>query len=42
LIVFEHKDSTRRIGLAVAAVVAFAAASSVEPGPQLFVFDEAS
>jgi hypothetical protein len=37
----EHKDSTRRIDLAVAAVMAFAAASTVEPGPQLFVFDEA-
>jgi hypothetical protein len=40
-IVKEHKDSTRRIDLAVAAAMAFAAASTVEPGPQLFVFDEA-
>ena len=39
-IVKEHKDSTRRIDLAVAAVMAFAAASTVETGPQLFVFDE--
>jgi hypothetical protein len=39
-IVKEHKDSTRRIDLAVAAVMAFAAASTVEVGPQLFVFDE--
>jgi hypothetical protein len=38
-IVKEHKDSTRRIDLAVAAVMAFAAAMAVEPGPQLFVFD---
>jgi hypothetical protein len=35
-----NKDSARRIDLAVAAVVmAFAAASTVEPGPQMFVFD---
>ena len=40
-IVKEHRDSTRRIDLAVAAVMAFAAASTVQPGPQLFVFDEA-
>jgi len=40
LVVKEHKDSTRRIDLAEAAVMAFAAASTVEPGPQLFVFDE--
>ena len=38
-IVKEHKDSTRRIDLAVAAVMAFAAASTVDPRPQLFVFD---
>jgi phage terminase large subunit-like protein len=38
-IVKEHKDSTRRIDLAVAAVMAFAAASTVATGPQLFVFD---
>jgi hypothetical protein len=36
----EHKDSTRRIDLAVAAVMAFAAASAAEPGPQFFVFDD--
>jgi phage terminase large subunit-like protein len=40
-IVKEHKDSTRRIDLAVAAVMAHAAASTAEPGPQLFVFDAA-
>ena len=40
-IVKEHKDSTRRIDLAVAAVMAFAA-STVETGPQLFVFKETS
>jgi hypothetical protein len=33
-------SSTRRIDLAVAAVMAFSVAST-EPGPQLFVFDEA-
>jgi phage terminase large subunit-like protein len=38
-IVKEHTDSTRRIDLAVAAVMAFAAASTVATGPQLFVFD---
>jgi hypothetical protein len=32
---------TRRIDLAVAAVMAFSVASTTEPGPQLFVFDEA-
>jgi hypothetical protein len=38
----EHKDSTRRIDLAVAAVMAHAAASIAAPGPQLWVFgDEA-
>jgi phage terminase large subunit-like protein len=36
----EQKDSTRRIDLAVAAVMAHAAASTVEPGPQLFMFDD--
>jgi phage terminase large subunit-like protein len=36
----EHKDSTRRIDLAVAVVMAFAAASTVTR-PQLWVFDEA-
>ncbi|HET6921000.1 MAG TPA: hypothetical protein VFI46_16280 [Jiangellaceae bacterium] len=39
-IVKEHKDSTRRIDLAVAAVMAFAASQSVAPGPQVFVFDD--
>jgi phage terminase large subunit-like protein len=39
-IVKEHKDSTRRIDLAVAAVMAFAAASTAAPGPQMWVFDE--
>ncbi len=39
-IVKEHKDSTRRIDLAVAAVMAFAAASTVEQAPQLWVFDD--
>jgi phage terminase large subunit-like protein len=38
-IVKEHRDSTRRIDLAVAAVMAYAAASTVETGPQIFVFD---
>jgi phage terminase large subunit-like protein len=38
-IVKEHKDSTRRIDLAVAAVMAFAAASTTDPAPQFFVFD---
>jgi hypothetical protein len=38
-IVKEHKESTRRIELAVAAVMAYAAASAVETGPQIFVFD---
>jgi hypothetical protein len=36
-IVKEHRDSARPIDLAVAAVMAFAAASTVEPEPQLFV-----
>jgi hypothetical protein len=40
-IVKEHKYSTRRIDLAVAGVMAFAAASTLEPGPPLWVFDEA-
>jgi hypothetical protein len=35
-IVKEHKDSTRRIDLAVAAVMAYATASAVETGPQIF------
>jgi hypothetical protein len=35
----EHKDHTRRIDLAVAAVMAYAAASMVDTGPQIFVFD---
>jgi phage terminase large subunit-like protein len=39
-VVKEHRDLTRRIDLAVAAVMAFSVAST-EPGPQLFVFDEA-
>jgi phage terminase large subunit-like protein len=39
-IVKEHKDSTRRIDLAVGAVMAFAAASTVDTGPQAFVFDD--
>ena len=39
-IVKEHKDSTRRIDLAVAAVMAFAAAYTAAPGPQLFVFGD--
>jgi phage terminase large subunit-like protein len=38
-IVKEHKDSTRRIDLAVAAVMAYATASAVETGPQIFVFE---
>jgi phage terminase large subunit-like protein len=38
-IVKEHKDSTRCIDLAVAAVMAYAAASMVDTGPQIFVFD---
>ncbi|HET6920171.1 MAG TPA: hypothetical protein VFI46_11990 [Jiangellaceae bacterium] len=37
----EHKDSTRRIDLAVAAVMAFSVASTTEPGPQMWVFDDA-
>jgi hypothetical protein len=36
----EHRDSTRRIDLAVAAVMPFSVGST-EPGPHLFVFDEA-
>lgn len=39
-IVKEHKDPTRRIDLAVAAVMAHAAASTAEPGPQLWVFND--
>jgi hypothetical protein len=35
----ESKHSTRRIDLAVAAVMAYATATVIEPGPQLFVFD---
>jgi phage terminase large subunit-like protein len=35
----EHKHSTRRIDLAVAAVMAHATATLIEPGPQLFVFE---
>jgi phage terminase large subunit-like protein len=37
----ESKHSTRRIDLAVCAIMAHAAAQSVAPGPQLWVFDEA-
>jgi phage terminase large subunit-like protein len=36
----EHKDSTRRIDLAVAAVMAFAAASTAASGLQMWEFDE--
>jgi hypothetical protein len=36
----EHKDSTRRIDLAVAAVMAFAAVSTRDTRPQVFVFDD--
>jgi phage terminase large subunit-like protein len=35
----EHNHSTRRIDLAVAAVMAYATAAVIEPGRQLFVFD---
>ena len=35
----KHKDRARRIDLAVAAMMAHAAASTVEPAPQMFVFD---
>jgi hypothetical protein len=35
------QNSAHRIDLAVAAAMAFAAASTVQPGPQLFMFDEA-
>jgi hypothetical protein len=34
-----HLDVVRVWGPAVAAVMAFAAASTTEPGPQPFVFD---
>jgi hypothetical protein len=40
-IVKEHRDSTRRIDLAVAAAMPFSVGSTTEPGPQLFAFDEA-
>jgi len=36
----EHKHSTRRIDLAVAAVMAHDVAATVETGPQVWVFDE--
>ncbi len=38
----ESKHSTRRIDLAVCAIMAHAAAIATETGPQVFVFDEAS
>jgi phage terminase large subunit-like protein len=36
----EHKHSTRRIDLAVAAVMAHDIAATVETGPQMWVFDD--
>jgi phage terminase large subunit-like protein len=36
----EHKHSTRRIDLAVAAVMAHDVAATVESEPQLWVFDD--
>jgi len=39
-IVKEHKHSTRRIDLAVAAVMAHDIAATVETGPQMWVFDD--
>jgi len=38
----EHKHSTRRIDLAVTAIMAHSIAATVEPGLQLWVFEEAS
>jgi hypothetical protein len=36
----ERKHSTRRIDLAVAAVMAFDIAATVTAGPQIYVFDD--
>jgi phage terminase large subunit-like protein len=36
----EHKHSTRRIDLAVAAVMAHDIAATVTAGPQIYVFDD--
>jgi phage terminase large subunit-like protein len=38
----ESKHSTRRMDLAVCAIMAHAAAITADTGPQLWVFDEAS
>jgi phage terminase large subunit-like protein len=38
----EHKHSTRRIDLAVCAIMAHSAAASIDPGLQLYWYDEAS
>jgi phage terminase large subunit-like protein len=38
----EHKHSTRRIDLAVCAVMAHSVAATVDPGLQLWVFEDAS
>jgi hypothetical protein len=38
----EHKHSTRRIDLAVCAIVAHSVAATAEPGPQLYWYDRAS
>jgi phage terminase large subunit-like protein len=36
----EHKHSTRRIDLAVCAIMAHSVAATVDTGPQMWVFDE--
>jgi hypothetical protein len=38
----EHKHSTRRIDLAVCAIMLHSVAAAVEPGPQLYWYDMAS
>ena len=38
----EHKHSTRRIDLAVCAIMAHSVAAAVEPGPQLYWYEDAS
>jgi phage terminase large subunit-like protein len=38
----EHKHSTRRIDLAVCAIMAHSVAATVAPGPQLYWYEPAS
>jgi phage terminase large subunit-like protein len=38
----EHKQSARRIDLAVCAIMAHSVAATVDPGPQLYWYEAAS